>query len=85
MLQKVDVSGGAPPGAGRGYQRQGGTWAHLQPSPLWSVQADGTGAAPLTWDLFSKGEESHRCLSSFPMVTIFCFGPGILNTPRMIL
>jgi hypothetical protein len=43
------------------------------------------GPPPLTWDLFSKGEESHRCLSSFPMVTIFCFGPGILNTPRMIL
>lgn len=67
-LQKVAVSGGAPQVLAAVTSGRGGSWgrknvivyAPAAEGGLWSLHADGTGAAPLTAGLLSKGDESHR-------------------------
>jgi len=67
-LQKVSVSGGAPQGLTNVEAARGGSWgsrgviiyAPDSGSPLWRINSDGTGAAPLTDRIFTHDDQSHR-------------------------
>ena len=68
-LKKVAVSGGVPQVLARATFGRGGSWGRrgviiYAPEPggwLWKVNADGSGAAPLTDKIFSPSKEgSHR-------------------------
>ena len=67
-LQKVSVSGGAPQVLANVEAARGGSWgsrgviiyAPDSGSPLWRINSDGTGAAPLTDRIFNHDDQSHR-------------------------
>jgi len=67
-LQKVSVSGGAPQVLANVEAARGGSWgsrgviiyAPDSGSPLWRINSDGTGAAPLTNRIFTHDDQSHR-------------------------
>jgi len=83
-LLKMPASGGIPQVLAAVTSARGGTWgrknvivyAPAADGPLWSVHADGSGAAQLTADLLKKGEESHRWPVFLPDGEHFLFWAG---------
>jgi eukaryotic-like serine/threonine-protein kinase len=67
-LQKVAISGGTPQVLANVEAARGGSWgsrgviiyAPDSGSPLWRIDSDGTGAAPLTDRIFNQDDQSHR-------------------------
>ncbi|MGB6249802.1 MAG: protein kinase [Terriglobales bacterium] len=69
-LQKIAVSGGTPQPLANVLAARGGTWGKQNvilyspdpASPLWRINADGSGAAPVTQELMSANplQQTHR-------------------------
>src|ERR1039457_3610649 len=67
-LQKVAVSGGTPQVLASALAARGGSWgstgviiyAPNAESPIWRINVDGTGTAPVTEDIRTKDDQSHR-------------------------
>jgi hypothetical protein len=89
-LQRVSISGGAPQVIVPVPHGRGGSWgsqgviiyAPETGGPLWRVNADGSGAAPLTDKSFLPSESSHRWPMFLPDGNHFLFlsttfGPGV--------
>ena len=89
-LKKVAISGGTPEVLATAESGRGGTWGRkniilFTPSssgPLWRVNPDGTGAAPLTDKLFVTGEGSHRWPVFMPDGEHFLFWSGDFHEAR---
>jgi len=83
-LKKVPVSGGTPQVLANAFSARGGTWSSrgvivFAPNvgiAIWRVNADGTGAAPLTDTLYLKGEQTHRWPVFLPDGQHFLFWGG---------
>ena len=86
-MKKIPVSGGTPQILASVLAPRGGSWGKknviiYQPGaggPLWRVDADGTGAAPLTDKIFQKPEASHRWPEFLPDGDHFVFWLGDFN------
>ena len=83
-LKKVAVAGGAPQVLARVLSPRGGSWGKKNViiytpdagSPIWRVDADGTGAAPLTAAIKVGFEASHRWPMFLPDGDHFLFWAG---------
>jgi eukaryotic-like serine/threonine-protein kinase len=83
-LMKIAVTGGTPQALATVESARGGSWgsrdvivfAPDSGSPLWRVNADGTGAAPLTDHIFNGLEQSHRWPMFLPDGHHFLFWAG---------
>lgn len=83
-LQKLALSGGSPQALANVWAARGGSWSKqnviiYEPdagSPIWRINADGSGAAPITDKLFSKGDQSHRWPAFLPDGNRFLFWAG---------
>jgi eukaryotic-like serine/threonine-protein kinase len=84
-LKKIPAAGGSPQVVARAFAGRGGTWGRrgvivYSPSTagwLWSVNSDGTNAAPLTERGFNKATEgSHRWPAFLPDGDHFLFWNG---------
>jgi Tol biopolymer transport system component len=83
-LLKVPVSGGTPQFLASAFGARGGSWGArgviiYTPNvavSIWRVNADGTGAAPLTDTLFIKSEQTHRWPVFLPDGNHFLFWGG---------
>jgi eukaryotic-like serine/threonine-protein kinase len=83
-LQKVAISGGAPQALATVWAARGGSWGRrnvilYEPdsgSPIWRVNADGSGAAPVTDKIVSKDDQSHRWPVFLPDGNHFLFWAG---------
>jgi len=83
-LQKIAASGGAPQMLASVQAGRGGSWGRRNTiiyapdagGPLWRVNADGTGAAPLTNRVLSEGEDTHRWPVFLPDGDHFLFLAG---------
>jgi len=83
-LLKVAASGGSPQTLASVSVARGGTWGTknvivYSPDPqggMWRVNANGTGAAPLSATLFTSGEQSHRWPVFLPDGDRFLFWAG---------
>ena len=83
-LQKIAVSGGAPQVLATVWAARGGSWSRqnvilYEPdsgSPLWRINADGSGAAPVTGHIFTEEEQSHRWPLFLPDGNHFLFWGG---------
>jgi Tol biopolymer transport system component len=86
-LQKQALSGGAPQMLASVSSARGGSWGKknvIVYSPeasgwLWSINADGSAAGPLTAKIVGKGEQSHRWPLFFPDGDHFLFWSGNFN------
>jgi Tol biopolymer transport system component len=90
MLKKVTVSGGPPQVLASALAGRGGSWGTrgvILYSPnvgiaIWRVNADGTGAAPLTDTIFAKNDQTHRWPVFLPDGNHFLFwGGNFANSP----
>ncbi|HEV2350942.1 MAG TPA: protein kinase [Terriglobia bacterium] len=89
-LKRVSISGGAPQilatasfGRGASWGRRGVIiYAPDASGPLWRVNADGTGAVPLTNQLYLSSENSHRWPVFLPDGTHFLFWAGSFGENR---
>jgi eukaryotic-like serine/threonine-protein kinase len=89
-LKKVSVSGGDPQVLATASYGRGVAWsgrgvivyAPDTGGPLWRVNADGTGAAPLTAKLFLPPENSHRWPLFLPDGDHFLFWAGTFGENR---
>jgi Tol biopolymer transport system component len=90
MLKKVAVSGGPPQVLASALAGRGGSWGTrgvILYSPnvgiaIWRVNADGTGAAPLTDTIFTKNDQTHRWPVFLPDGNHFLFwGGNFANSP----
>jgi len=67
-LQKVALAGGSPQVLVKVWAARGGSWGRrdviiYEPdsgTPIWKVNADGSGAGPVTDRFFAEGDQSHR-------------------------
>jgi eukaryotic-like serine/threonine-protein kinase len=83
-LMKIPVSGGSPQVLAVAHEGRGGSWGTKNvilytpaaEGGMWRVNADGTGAAPLSPSLYQKGEESHRWPVFLPDGDHFLFWGG---------
>jgi eukaryotic-like serine/threonine-protein kinase len=83
-LQKLAISGGPPQTLARVTTARGGSWgrknviiyAPVAADVLWRVNADGSGAAPLTVNIADKQENSHRWPVFLPDGDHFLFWAG---------
>jgi eukaryotic-like serine/threonine-protein kinase len=83
-LQKVAVAGGTPQVLANVQAARGGSWGSkgviiYEPdagSPLWRVNADGSGAAPVTNQIFSEQDQTHRWPVFLPDGNHFLFFLG---------
>jgi len=83
-LQKIAVAGGAPQVLATASRGRGGSWGSrgviiYSPDaggPLWRVNADGSGAAPLTDKVYLSSETSHRWPLFLPDGNHFLFWSG---------
>jgi eukaryotic-like serine/threonine-protein kinase len=83
-LQKIAISGGAPQVLAPVWAARGGSWSRqnvilYEPdsgSPLWRINADGSGAAPVTNHIFKEEEQSHRWPVFLPDGNHFLFWAG---------
>jgi eukaryotic-like serine/threonine-protein kinase len=83
-LLKIAAAGGTPQALATVESARGGTWgsqgvivfAPDSGSPLWRVNADGTGAAAVTDHLFVGNEQSHRWPLFLPDGDHFLFWAG---------
>jgi len=83
-LQKVAVAGGAPQVLANVWAARGGSWSKndvilFEPdsgTPLWRINADGSGLAQVTDKLFTPDEQSHRWPVFLPDGNHFLFWAG---------
>jgi Tol biopolymer transport system component len=83
-LQKVAVVGGTPQVLANVQAARGGSWGSkgviiYEPdagSPLWRVNADGSGLAPVTKQIFSEQDQTHRWPVFLPDGNHFLFFLG---------
>jgi eukaryotic-like serine/threonine-protein kinase len=83
-LQKVAIAGGSPQVLARVSAGRGGSWSKKNviayapdaSSVIWRVNADGSGAAPLTAGIASKQDNSHRWPVFLPDGDHFLFWGG---------
>ena len=83
-LQEVTVAGGAPQALANVWAARGGSWGRrdviiYEPdagSPLWRINSDGSGAAPVTDHIFSGQDQSHRWPVFLPDGNHFLFWAG---------
>ncbi|MGH9713476.1 MAG: protein kinase domain-containing protein [Candidatus Acidiferrales bacterium] len=83
-LKKIAVAGGTPQVLANAYEARGGSWGSrgvIVYAPnvglsIWRINADGTGAAPLTDTLFLKDEQTHRWPVFLPDGENFLFWAG---------
>jgi dipeptidyl aminopeptidase/acylaminoacyl peptidase len=91
-LQKVALSGGAPQVLASVFNARGGSWGSrgiivYAPNPssaLWRINADGSGAAPVTADILTqeKGLTTHRWPLFLPDGQHFLFWAGNFNNAK---
>ena len=89
-LLKVAVTGGAPQALATVESARGGSWgsrgviiyAPDSGSPIWRVNADGTGLAPVTNHLYQGSEQSHRWPVFLPDGNHFLFWAGNFGNVR---
>ncbi len=87
-LQKVAVAGGAPQVLATASRGRGGSWGSrgviiYSPDaggPLWRVNSDGSGAAPLTDKVYLSNETSHRWPQFLPDGEHFLFWSGTFSS-----
>jgi len=83
-LQKIATAGGSPQVLAMASRGRGGSWGRrgviiYSPDaggPLWRVNSDGSGAAPLTDKVYLSGETSHRWPEFLPDGEHFLFWSG---------
>jgi Tol biopolymer transport system component len=83
-LQKVALSGGTPQVLANALAARGGSWGRQDviiyapnaESAIWRVNADGTGAAPITQQIKSGTDQSHRWPLFLPDSSHFLFWAG---------
>ena len=89
-LQKVAASGGSPQMLAKVSTPRGGSWGTRNvivyspdvSSVLWRVNADGSGAAPLTAGIAREGENSHRWPVFLPDGDHFLFWAGNFDNAK---
>jgi eukaryotic-like serine/threonine-protein kinase len=90
MLKKVAVSGGPPQVLASAFAARGGSWGTrgvILYSPnvaiaIWRINADGTGAAPLTDTISIQSDQTHRWPVFLPDGNQFLFwGGNFTNSP----
>jgi Tol biopolymer transport system component len=91
-LQKILVAGGAPQVLANVLAARGGSWGShdviiYSPGPssgIWRVNADGSGRAPVTYDLLidDKNQDSHRWPVFLPDGEHFLFWAGNFGNPK---
>jgi Tol biopolymer transport system component len=87
-LQKIAVAGGAPQVLATASHGRGGAWGSRDViiytpdtgGPIWRVNADGSGAAPLTDKVYLSTETSHRWPYFLPDGNHFLFYSGSFGT-----
>jgi serine/threonine protein kinase len=83
-LQKVPASGGSPQVLASVWAARGGSWgprnviiyAPDSGTPIWRINADGAGAAPVTNRIFAANDQSHRWPAFLPDGNHFLFWAG---------
>jgi Tol biopolymer transport system component len=89
-LMKIPASGGSPQAIARAHEGRGGAWGSKNvivytpeaQGGMWRVNADGTGATPLSQSLYGKREQSHRWPVFLPDGDHFLFWVGnFVNDP----
>lgn len=89
-LLKIPASGGSPQAIAGAHEGRGGAWGAKNiivytpeaEGGMWRVNADGTGAAPLSPSLYGKREQSHRWPVFLPDGDHFLFWVGnFVNEP----
>ena len=86
-MKKVAASGGVPQVLAKVTSARGGSWGTKDViiycpeagGPLWRINSDGTGLAPLTAGLFTPNEASHRFPVFLPDGEHFLFWSGNFN------
>jgi eukaryotic-like serine/threonine-protein kinase len=87
-LQKIAVAGGAPQVLATASHGRGGSWGSRDViiytpdtgGPVWRVNAEGSGAAPLTDKIYLSSETSHRWPQFLPDGNHFLFYSGSFGT-----
>lgn len=88
-LQTLSRSGGVPQALTNVWAARGGSWGSrnviiYEPdsgSPLWRINADGSGAAPLTDKIFADQDQTHRWPHFLPDGNHFLFLAGNFAAP----
>lgn len=83
-LQKIALAGGPPQPLANVWAARGGSWGKrnviiYEPdagSPIYRINSDGSGAAPLTDKIFTKDDQSHRWPMFLPDGNNFLFWAG---------
>jgi eukaryotic-like serine/threonine-protein kinase len=83
-LKKVAISGGAPQVLAQVWAARGGSWGRqnviiYEPdagSPIWRINSDGSGAAPVTDHIFAGQDQTHRWPVFLPDGNHFLFWAG---------
>ena len=83
-LQKMPIAGGPPQVLAKVWSARGGSWSKrdvilYEPdsgSPLWRINADGSGATAVTGSIFTADEQSHRWPVFLPDDDHFLFWAG---------
>jgi eukaryotic-like serine/threonine-protein kinase len=83
-LMKIAVAGGAPVALANVQAARGGSWGRRDViiyapdagSPIWRVNADGSGAAPVTDHIFTAEDQTHRWPAFLPDGNHFMFWTG---------
>jgi len=91
-LQKIAVSGGTPQVLTRAAAGRGGSWGKQDvivyspdpASPLWRINADGSGAAPVTQGIMSANpmQQTHRWPAFLPDGKRFLYWAGNFSNAR---
>jgi serine/threonine protein kinase len=91
-LQKIAASGGPPQALTRAAAGRGGTWGKQNvivyspdpSSPLWRINADGSGAAPATQEIMSANplQQTHRWPAFLPDGKRFLYWAGNFSNAR---
>jgi Tol biopolymer transport system component len=89
-LQKMAVSGGTPQVLARALAARGGSWGNKgviiyapnAESPIWRVNVDGTGVAPVTQGIRTKQDQSHRWPVFLPDGNHFLFWAGNFDNSK---
>jgi len=87
-LEKIAVAGGAPQVLATAPHGRGGSWGSRDViiytpdtgGPIWRVNAEGSGAAPLTDKIYLSSETSHRWPQFLPDGNHFVFYSGSFGT-----
>jgi eukaryotic-like serine/threonine-protein kinase len=83
-LKKVAISGGAPQVLAHVWAARGGSWGRrnviiYEPdagSPIWRINSDGSGAAPVTDQIYAGQDQTHRWPVFLPDGNHFLFWAG---------